>query len=144
MGVGALAAATAPYARSVGAFLLGVEPITAACIQHSLRHGEVTFLPGDHPPIMAGLNAGPAREIAWPVVSRGLDAAIAIDDRRTTQAMRLLAQDGIVAGETGAAGLAGLIAWVDGFGGNVSGKRVLVINSEGATNPESYRRIVGE
>ena len=144
MGVGALAAATAPYARSVGAFLLGVEPITAACIQHSLRHGEVTFLPGDHPSIMAGLNAGLASEIAWPVVSRGLDAAIAIDDRRTTQAMRLLAQDGIVAGETGAAGLAGLLAWVDGFGGDVSGKRVLVINSEGATNPESYRRIVGE
>ncbi len=77
------------------------------------------------------------------MVSRGLDAAIAIDDRRTTQAMRLLAKDGIVAGETGAARTAGLLAWVDGFGGNVSGKRVLVINTEGATDPKSYARIVG-
>jgi diaminopropionate ammonia-lyase len=143
IGVGALAAATVPYARSVGAFLLGVEPYTAACIMHSLREGEVTYLPGNHPSIMAGLNAGLASETSWPMVSHGLDAAIAIDDRRTTQAMRLLAKDGIVAGETGAAGLAGLLAWADGFGGDLSGKRVLVINTEGATDPKSYARIVG-
>jgi diaminopropionate ammonia-lyase len=144
IGVGALAAATVPYARSVGAFLIGVEPYTAACIMHSLREGKVTYLPGNHPSIMAGLNAGLASETSWPMVSRGLDAAIAIDDRRTTQAMRLLAKDGIVAGETGAAGLAGLLAWTDGFGGDVTGKRVLVINTEGATDPKSYARIVGE
>jgi diaminopropionate ammonia-lyase len=143
IGVGALAAATVPYARSVGAFLIGVEPYTAACIMHSLREGKVTYLPGNHPSIMAGLNAGLASETSWPMVSRGLDAAIAIDDRRTTQAMRLLAKDGIVAGETGAAGLAGLLAWTDGFGGDVTGKRVLVINTEGATDPKSYARIVG-
>ena len=71
MGVGALAASTVPYARSIGAFLLGVEPFTAACIMHSLQNGEVTYLPGNHPSIMAGLNAGLASETSWPTVSRG-------------------------------------------------------------------------
>jgi diaminopropionate ammonia-lyase len=143
MGVGALAAAAIPAAAKSGARVLGVEPSTAACIQASLRAGELTLVPGPHPSIMAGLNCGLPSEIAWPVLKSGLHHVIGADDRRAEEAMRLLAADGIVAGETGAAGLAGLIAWVDGFGGDLRDRTVLIITTEGATDPENYQRIVG-
>jgi len=57
--------------------------------------------------------------------------------------MRLLAADGIVAGETGAAGLGGLLAWREAFGGDLAGRRVLVMNTEGATDPAAYLAITG-
>lgn len=142
MGVGALAAAAIPAARAANAQILGVEPDTAACIQRSLEAGALTLVPGPHPSIMAGLNCGLPSEIAWPVLVAGLDDVIAVDDRRAEEAMRLLAADGIIAGETGAAGLAGLLALVDGFEGDLTGRTVLIITTEGATDPENYRRIV--
>ncbi|CAN5563339.1 diaminopropionate ammonia-lyase [soil metagenome] len=143
MGVGALAAAAIPAAIAANAQILGVEPDTAACIQRSLEAGALTQVPGPHPSIMAGLNCGLPSEIAWPVLGAGLNDVIAVDDRRAEDAMRLLAADGIVAGETGAAGLAGLLGWVDAFGTDLSGKTILIITTEGATDPISYQRIVG-
>jgi diaminopropionate ammonia-lyase len=65
--------------------------------------------------------------------------------------MRALARLGVVAGETGAAGLAGLIELLTGpenaqrraeLGLNQN-SRALIIVTEGATDPESYARIVG-
>jgi diaminopropionate ammonia-lyase len=143
LGVGALGAATVPFARRHDALLIGVEPMVAACNYVSLEAGEIVYLPGPHDSIMAGLNCGLASEIAWPVVSGHIDIALAIEDRRAEQAMRLLAKDGIVAGETGSAGLAGLIAWTERFGGQLAGKNALIVITEGPTNPESYQRIVG-
>ncbi|HEY1581676.1 MAG TPA: hypothetical protein VGF73_01100, partial [Chthoniobacterales bacterium] len=66
------------------------------------------------------------------------------------EAMRVLAKIGIVAGETGAAGLAGLIEL---FHGDESAparaalslrekSRALFLVTEGATDPESYQSIV--
>jgi diaminopropionate ammonia-lyase len=91
---------------------------------------------------MSGLNAGLPSAIAWPLVSRGIDAFIAVEDERARAAMRALAGEGIVAGECGAAGLAGLTAWMRSFGGAGRGRRALVISTEGATDPAAYRRIV--
>ena len=64
--------------------------------------------------------------------------------------MRALAGIGIVAGETGAAGLAGLIELLTGCESarhrDVLGlderSRALIIVTEGATDPESYHRVV--
>ena len=88
--------------------------------------------------------------LAWPIVSRGIDAFIAISDERAREAMRALARADIVAGETGAAGLAGLFELLTGAEsaryrealGINENTRALVIVTEGATDPESYRRIV--
>jgi diaminopropionate ammonia-lyase len=55
--------------------------------------------------------------------------------------MRDLASAGVVAGETGAAGLAGLRAALDA--GHHLGQSILVLCTEGATDPEAYARIVG-
>ena len=92
---------------------------------------------------MAGLNCGVVSPLAWPVVSRGIDVFIAIEDERTRDAMRLLAGEGIVAGECGGAGLAGIMTWAERFGGDLRGKRALVISTEGATDPAAYREIIG-
>jgi diaminopropionate ammonia-lyase len=153
-GVGALAAALVRHYRQ-GKFkeqlkLLSVEPLRAACGLASMEAGEIVTVPGPHDSIMAGLNCGRPSIVAWPIVSRGIDAFIAIPDEQAREAMRALARIGIVAGETGAAGLAGLFELLNGpenaryrepltIGENT---QALVIVTEGATDPESYRRIV--
>jgi diaminopropionate ammonia-lyase len=62
--------------------------------------------------------------------------------------MRRLAACGIVSGETGAAALAGLesVLSVPGARAETGLDRsatVLLLSTEGATDPESYERIVG-
>jgi diaminopropionate ammonia-lyase len=100
---------------------------------------------------MAGLNCGTPSLVAWPLLRSGLDAVVAVADERARQAMRDLAAAGIVAGETGAASLAGL---AEATGGRAAGRlrnalglgagtRVLLVCTEGATDPEAYHRIVG-
>ena len=154
IGVGALAAAVVRHywsAEPTGERprLIGVEPTSAACVLESVAAGEIITL--DHPQdsIMAGLNCATPSLIAWPAVSRGIDAYVAVPDARVPEAMRLLAADGIVAGETGAGGLAGMLALVQeaqllqarremGLG---AGSRVLLLCTEGATDPEAYERL---
>ena len=66
--------------------------------------------------------------------------------------MRLLARDGIASGESGAAGLAGLIELseritagdIGDTGRLKDSNSVLVISTEGITNPALYGRVIGE
>ena len=55
--------------------------------------------------------------------------------------MRLLARDGVVSGESGAAGLAGLLARRHALG-LTSDDVVLVFSTEGATDQAAYEEIV--
>lgn len=153
-GVGALATAVVKHYRRLGPNecpgILSVEPLRAACMLASMEAGEIVTLPGPHDSIMAGLNCGRPSVIGWPVVSQGIDAFIAIPDERAREAMRALARAGIVAGETGAAGLAGLIELLTGPEstshraalGIKATSRALILVTEGATDPASYRQIV--
>ena len=77
------------------------------------RRATPVEVPGPHPSVMAGLNCGRVSPVAWPVIARGIEAYAAIDDRWAFAAVELLAADGVVAGESGAAGLAGLLAFRD-------------------------------
>jgi diaminopropionate ammonia-lyase len=146
LGVGALAAAVvAHYAGR--ATIVGVEPKSAACHFVSAAAGHPVEVPGPHDSIMAGLNCGNVSPVAWPAVSRGVDLFVAIDDAAATAAMRDLAAIGVTAGETGAAGLGGLRALLDGgpavHGLDLHDRSVLVLCTEGATDPVAYQRIVG-
>lgn len=155
IGVGALAAAVTRHYRAPGLAqspaILGVEPLRAAAMLASLQAGEMVTVPGPHESIMAGLNCGAASALAWPVVSAAVDAVVTVADERAREAMRLLAQDGIVAGETGAAGCAGLLEAVRGPHAADLGaalhlgpqRSALLIVTEGATDPQAYARIVG-
>jgi diaminopropionate ammonia-lyase len=150
IGVGAFAAAVTRHFRSSGVFprpkILGVEPVRAACALASAEAGSIIHLPGPHDSIMAGLNCGSPSIVAWPVLSKGVDLFVEIEDRWAREAMRMMAGAGIVSGETGAAGLAGLLALARegdrGELGLTEEERVLVFNCEGATDPGAYGRIV--
>jgi diaminopropionate ammonia-lyase len=79
---------------------------------------------------MAGLNCGRVSPGAWPVISRGIEAFATVSDARSREAVELLARDGIAAGESGAAGLAGLLAFPDVVRAD---DVVLVVSTEGDT-----------
>ena len=153
-GVGALAAAVGAHYAGMFArrrpALVGVEPDDAACLLASLAAGRMVTVPGAHRSIMAGLNCGTLSLVAWPVLAATFDACLSIDDDYAERAMSLLAAVGIESGESGAAGLAGLLALREAselapvrealeIG---PATRALVFSTEGATDPQSYARIV--
>jgi diaminopropionate ammonia-lyase len=125
------------------ATVIVVEPLSAACGLHSAEAGYPVEVPGPHESIMAGLNCGTVSIVAWPVIAAGVDVFVAVDDAAAAQAMRDLAAIGVVAGESGAASLAGLRAAVAGNVVDTRGRNALVLCTEGATDPDAYERIVG-
>ena len=160
-GVGALAAAAAGHyrRRKKRPILAVVEPVDADCLLESIlsEDGQPHPARGRQGSIMAGLNCGNASLAAWPTLRRGVDLFFSIEDRFAEEALRRLHEPApgdpsIEAGESGAAGLAGLIALLtdDVFRDararlSLSAETVaLVINTEGATDPELVRRILSE
>jgi diaminopropionate ammonia-lyase len=155
-GVGALAAALrARFAQLWGAGaprMIVVEPASADACYRSAEAGRPTAAPGSLETVMAGLSCGEISPLAWPILA-GAEDFVAIEDGWAVEAMRSLAagREGdapIAAGETGVAGLAALMAATASPGlrralGLAPGSSVLVIGSEGATDPEIYRRLVG-
>jgi diaminopropionate ammonia-lyase len=152
VGVGAFAAAVARHFCRPGASprpkLVGVEPAGAACLFESVAAGHIVSVPGPHDSIMAGLNCGRPSLVAWPTLSRSIDLLVSVDDEPAREAMRLAAGSGIVSGETGAAGLGGLLELMRSGEearralGVSRETRVLLFNCEGATDPDAYQRIV--
>jgi diaminopropionate ammonia-lyase len=141
MGVGAFASAMIRGFTPTGAHIIGTEPTKAACVLESIRAGELVHIDGDLDSIMAGLNCGTPSPLAWPDLLAGLRYVTAVDDSDAEQAMRDLATVGVVSGESGAAGYAALIAHPTELGLNPD-DRILVVSTEGATDPAAYRRIV--
>ena len=134
-GVGSLAQAAVTHYRSGSArpTVLSVEPDSAACVLASLHEGEpVTVETGST--TMAGLNCATPSTLAWPVLSGGLDAAVAVTDADTAQAAEDLASLGVSAGPCGAASLAGVRAAL-AYGFTLP-STVVLLNTEGrAANP---------
>ncbi|MDQ6914098.1 MAG: diaminopropionate ammonia-lyase, partial [Verrucomicrobiota bacterium] len=113
-GVGALAVAVVRHFQESMTKILSVEPLPAACALASMEAGKIVDVPGPHDSIMAGLNCGRVSLIAWPIISAGIDAFIAVSDDRAREAMRALSGARVIAGETGASGLAGLLELLKG------------------------------
>lgn len=152
IGVGSLATAVVRHYRPTGARIVGVEPASAACMFASVEAGRIVEVPGPHRSIMAGLNCGIPSLLAWPVVSTGIDLFVAIEDESAREAMRRMKEADIIAGETGAAGIGGLLALLTGADaehgrsllGITQSTRVLALCTEGATDPVAYRQIIGQ
>jgi len=151
IGVGALAAAvTRHYRRPALSHLptlVGVEPDAADCVRSSIEAGELVAMPGPHRSIMAGLNCGKPSPIAWPTLKAGIDLFVTLSDDAARSGMRDLASVGVVSGETGAAGMGALremaVSPEPAPLALTPDTSVLVISTEGATDPEAYSRIVG-
>ncbi|MCB1445872.1 MAG: diaminopropionate ammonia-lyase [Rhizobiaceae bacterium] len=156
-GVGGLAAAIAAhYWELLGAerpTIVVVEPQRANCVFRSIAAGRPTQVPGDTNTVMACLAAGEVSAPAWVIMRHAVDSVIALPEEAAAEAMRLLASGvagdpPIVAGESGCAATAGLIAAAldpklrDLLGIDTQ-SRIVAIGSEGATDEETYQRIVG-
>jgi diaminopropionate ammonia-lyase len=149
IGVGALASAAVRALAAPGRVICGVEPTGAACALEAVRAGDVIRLPGPQDSIMAGLNCGTASPVALPDMAAGIDWFCAVGDRVAEDAVRLLHADGIDAGETGAAGIAGLLGlrehWPQDtwsrLGVGAAEPAALVICTEGPTDPQAFARI---
>lgn len=157
-GVGGFAAAVgAAFWRRFGTRrprLIVVEPEQAACIHASVAAGQPTPVAGDLETIMAGLACGEVSLLAWEILAEGLDDVLVVPDGAAADCMRLLAagvggDPPLVAGESAVAGLAGLLvgqSYPEVRSALKLGpdSRVLLFGSEGATDPEVYRQIVGK
>lgn len=158
-GVGGLLHAAVDHFRSrePEPTLVSVEPDEADALFRSIDSpdGQPVTSSGTQRSIMAGLNCGEVSLAAWPSNRLGVELFITIEDRYTEEAMLRLArprgEDSVIeAGESGAAGLAGLLALLESpelseakrFLALGPESTVLVINTEGATDPEGYRRVV--
>ncbi|MEN5082551.1 diaminopropionate ammonia-lyase [Bosea sp. TWI1241] len=151
-GVGGLAAAVLSDTwERLGAqrpIFVVVEPETAACLIESARARAVTAVGGDLDTIMAGLACGGPSILAWRILQPGADAFMTIRDSDAAEAMRQLAALGVVGGESGVAGLAGLAKAAADPALRAalkldSASVVLCYGTEGATDAEVYRGIVG-
>jgi diaminopropionate ammonia-lyase len=162
-GVGGLAAAGAfYYSRAYGAkrpVLICIEPVSSDCFLESVRFGkgEALSTRGKQTSIMAGLNCGVPSPLAWPIVRDAFHFFLAVGDEYAEQAMRRYAHPlgmdpRIVSGESGSSGLAALLALT---GGDKLAKvrsqlplnqnsRLLLINTEGDTDPMNFQKIVND
>jgi len=156
-GVGGMAAAVAAHAtQRLGARapkVIIVEPARAACLFESAKAGRLVTIPHDGPTVMAMLECATPSPLGFEILSAFADGYVTLQEDEARAAMRRLADPlgndrPIVAGESGCTGLAGWLACVaDEKARNHLGlgpdSRVLVFNSEGATDPAIYARIVG-
>jgi len=156
-GVGGLAAAVAGHLAAVfgrdrPTFVV-VEPDRAACIFESARAERAVRIAPGPPTIMAMLECYEPSLVAWRLLARVADAFMTVDESDAVAVMNRLARPArgdpaVVAGESGGVGLAGLIrAAADPRARSMLGldgdSRVLVVNTEGATDPARYRELVG-
>ena len=157
-GVGGLAAGVVGYLWEFHQLkrprFVVVEPKQADCLYQSAVAGQVTKATGSVDSLMAGLACGEASPLAWKILQAGADHFMTVRDTDATEAMRVAATGNhrdapLLVGESGAAGLAGLMtllqqsAWKMEAGLDAD-SRVLLISTEGATAPSVYAECVGE
>jgi diaminopropionate ammonia-lyase len=102
---------------------------------------------------MAGLACGETSPLAWQILEGCIDDFMTVSDDEAVAAVRIVASGAygdipVVGGESGIAGLAGLIhlcmdTKLAAQVGLDHASCVLVINTEGATAPSVYRELAG-
>jgi diaminopropionate ammonia-lyase len=146
VGVGSLATAAVRFGALAGAAVVGVEPAAAACLTASLAAGRPTTIPTPGTS-MAGLDCAEVSPAAWPELRDGITGTVTVDDDEARQAMRELAAAGLAIGDCGAAPLAALRALaaepacadLRAAAGLGADSRVVLIATEGPTDPDGYR-----
>lgn len=134
---------------------LVMEPDDAPCLYNSSISGEREIVTGAMPTIMAGLACGEPNTISWDVLRDYADGYLSCPDYVAARGMRILAaplkgDPQVVSGESGAVGI-GVISLLmerEEYSelreelGLDENSVVLVISTEGDTDPEKYKDIV--
>jgi len=127
-----------------------VEPHFADCLYQSAVNQQRTYVNIEEESLMAGLSCGEVSMIGWQIMEKGISDFLTIGEDVVAPTMNLLVKrpEPIIAGESAIAGLAALIACskqthlFDALGLNRSSK-VLMLGTEGATDPEIYQQLTG-
>lgn len=162
-GVGAFAGAAqaciSNYYGDKAPITIIVEPANAACYYESAKRGdgERVCVGGEMKTIMAGLACGEPNSVAWDIIRNKCKYFATIADEHTREAMRTLAKPidddpKIKSGESGAAGMGLLLKLLTSDDMKTAELRdkvgigpdshILLFNTEGDTDPDSYRKIV--
>ena len=130
-----------------------VEPSSSRCLYESAQAGRVVKVAAAKS-VMDGLVVEEASAAAWGMLHAGAFAFLAVPDRAAIDAMRVAAEPvgddpPAVIGDTGSAGWAGFMASVGDLQLRrrlqlTDRSRVVVVVTEGATDPGVYREIVGK
>ncbi|MBQ7516439.1 MAG: diaminopropionate ammonia-lyase [Schwartzia sp.] len=163
-GVGSMAGAVTGFFANVypgpeKPVIVIVEPETADCVFRTAQaaDGQLHAAPEPLVTIMAGLACGEVCDMAWGILESWADFALAVPDEVTVRGMRRLARplDGdprVVSGESGAVttGAVEALLTEPDYAGLRRALRldeqavILCVSTEGATDKENYRHIVGE
>ena len=160
-GVGSLAGAVAGFFANLypddPPKIVVVEAQAADCLYRSAAAGDGAprTVGGDLNTIMAGLACGEPNMIAWDILRGCASAFLSCPDWVSARGMRTLAaplrgDPPVTSGESGAAGMGALSVLMENDDYRPLRKaldlgrhsRVLLFSTEGATDPERYRRIV--
>ena len=160
-GVGAFAGAMVSYLVNrfqddPPCFII-MEPNNAACIFASAASGDGLphAVKGDLSTIMTGLACGEPNPFAWDILRNFVNCYICCDDFVAANGIRILANplkgdEAVEAGESGSVG----VGMLDLLANNANfgvlkqalklgpGAKVLIFNTEGATDPDNYREIL--
>ena len=134
-----------------------VEPNEASCIFNSVkeRDGKPHSVTGFMPTIMAGLACGEPNIVSWGILRDYADMYISCPDYVTARGMRILGNPlkgdpKVISGESGAVCL-GMLSLILGDSNLKEialklkidkNSKILVISTEGDTDPDNYRKIV--
>ena len=144
-GVGGLASAVVGYFWDLWGerrprFVV-VEPEQANCLQQSARAGEPVVVEGGLETLMAGLACGEVSLLAWKILATGADDFMTVSEDA-------IQDPAVEAGESAVPGLAAAIRARQSseFAAALEldrNSKVLVLGTEGATDPEVYQQLVG-
>ena len=126
-----------------------VEPTEVACFYETMRigAGKIYSATGNGQTMMAGLNCATPCDLAWKIIRRYAADTATISDDVATDAMRILAAQKIISGESGCAGFALANAALNSpklYRALELDEQsiIFVINTEGDTDPDNYRKIL--
>lgn len=154
VGVGGLAAGIiAPLWQAAGSSLghmIAVESHMSACMRDSLVAGTPTLVDITEETLMAGLSCGEVSDLAWDILKPTVSHCVTVGDEAVAPLMRWFHHraESIEAGECSTSGLAALLvmhedraAWEQLS--MTPESVVLLVGTEGATDPDFYRQTVG-
>jgi len=126
-----------------------VEPTEVACFYETMRigDGKIHAATGNSQTMMAGLNCATPCELAWKILRRYAADTATISDGVAANAIRTLAKQKIISGESGCAGFALANAALDSDDLRRAleldaDSIIFVINTEGDTDPDNYKKIL--
>ncbi len=148
---GAIAAVFAENFKDNPPRITIVEPVEVACFYETMRigDGKIYTATGNGQTMMAGLNCATPCELAWKILRKYAANTAIISDDIAAVAMKTLAAQKIISGESGCAGFAVANAALNSDELRRAleldeQSTIFVINTEGATDPDNYSKIIAE